>query len=396
MKSTDMELQAIREKLQLLQAEPPAAETLVLPWSEAGGTASLPKPSRPLPPAANQSPHQHLDSQNPNKSPQEIAIEALKQRSRGGDQAANARIDNLVTQELYRLEVQASYINERSQQQAADIMALKRSAQQASVGLRRQGIHAHPQLAAITQFLESYESAAVPHIERDAQGQFALTYDTVDFHRAEQDAVDTAHTLRNRRQTTQMMPSHLPFSQPVAAGHNVATHKSHPGSTYEVAEDWMKATVSSTLDTLTHLFGSASNQIFGQTGPRPRRRRKRQTEFVPEGFDLDLEGLQASEWEEGIMDSANFSASPSEEGDYSSHQFSWLDGMIWFSGAAIARIVVRDIAISHPIAQTAFLVALVGVIVFALYQVVISKSNDYSLVYRLCIGMVGLFLAGLF
>ena len=117
---------------------------------------------------------------------------------------------------------------------------------------------------------------------------------------------------------------------------------------------------------------------------------------MPEGFDSDLEGLQAGEWEEGMMNSANFTASSDEEGDYSGHQFSWLDGMIWFSGAAIARIVVRDIAISHPIAQTAFLVALVGVIVFALYRVVISKSNDYSLVYRLCIGMAGLFVAGPF
>ena len=291
--------------------------------------------------------------------------------------------------------MQASYINERSQQQAADIMALKRSAQQASVGLRRQGIHTHPQLAAITQFLESYESAAVPRIERDAQGHFALTYDTVDFHRAEQDAVDTARTLRNRWQVTQPVPQQMPFSQSVAAGHAVATSKSHHSSAYKLAEDWMKAAISSTLDILTQLFGPASKRIFGRAGSRPRRRRRRQTEFVPTGFDSDLGGLQASEWEAGMADSAGFSASSSEEKDYSSHQFSWLDGMIWFSGAAIARIVVRDIAISHPIAQTAFLVAIVGVIVFALYQVVISKSNDYSLVYRLCIGMAGLFVAGL-
>ena len=207
MKSTDMELQAIREKLQLLQAEPPAAETLVLPWSEAGGTASVPQPFRSAVPAANQSPQQKLDHQNPNKSPQEIAIEALKQRSRGGDQAANARIDNLVAQELYRLEVQANYINERSQQQAADIMALKRSAQQASVGLRRQGIHTHPQLTAITQFLESYESAAVPRMEKDDQGHFNLTYDTVDFSiEPSKMRSITAHTLRNRWQTAQPVP----------------------------------------------------------------------------------------------------------------------------------------------------------------------------------------------
>ena len=408
MKSTDMELQAIREKLQLLQAEPPAAETLALPWSESGRavstSGSVKQPFRPVPPAEGQRPEQDLGSQNSGgqnsggqnsgKSPQEMAIEALKQRSRGSDQAANARIDNLVSQELYRLEVQASHINERSQQQAADIMALKRSAQQASVGLRRQGIHNHPQLAAITQFLESYESAVVPHIERDAQGHFSLTYDTVDFRQAEQDAVNTAHTLRNRRRAASPVPSQMPFSEPVATEHLAAHPKSSPSSTYQVAEDWMKAAVSSPVDTLTQLFGLASDQILGQTGSRRRRRRKRQTAFVPEGFDSELEGLQPGDWEEGMMD--DLSADPAEEDDYSGTQFSWLDGAIWFSGAAIARIVVRDIAISYPIAQTVFLVALVGIITFALYQVVISKTNDYSLVYRLCIGMVGLFLAGLF
>lgn len=401
-----MELQAIREKLQQLQAEPPAAETLALPWSEAGHAASasssLGQSFSPVPPAENQGP-----DQNPNKSPQELAIEALKQRSRGSDQAANARIDNLVSQELYRLEVQAHYINERSQQQAADIMALKRSAQQATVGLRRQGIHNHPQLAAITQFLESYQSAVVPHIERDAKGHFTLTYDTIDFHRAEQDAVNTAHTLRNRRQATPPMPSQMPFSEPIAAEHAIATEKGRHSSNYQVAADWMQVAISSTLDTLTELFGLGFDQFFGQRGDqrgnqrgnqrggRRRRRRKHQAEFVVEGFDLEPEGLQSGEWEEGMMDS-DFSADPDEEGYSSSSEFSWLDGAIWFSGAAIARIIARDIAISHPIVQTAFLIALIGVIAFTLYQVIISKSNDYSLVYRLCIGIAGLLLAGLF
>ena len=389
-----MELQAIREKLQQLQAEPPAAETLALPWSEAGQAASTSgsfgQSLSPVPPAENQGP-----DQNPNKCPQELAIEALKQRSRGSDQATNARIDNLVSQELYRLEVQANYINERSQQQATDIMALKRSAQQASVGLRRQGIHNHPQLAAITQFLESYQSAVVPHIERDDKGHFTLTYDTVDFHRAEQEAVDTAHTLRNRRRATPQPPSQVPFSQPVAAEPFIAFEKSRHSSTYQVAADWMQAATNSTVDTLTQLFGSGLDQFFGQRGSRRRRQRKHPAKFAPEGFDSELAGLPLSDWEEGMMDS-DFSDDSAEEGYYSSSQFSWLDGAIWFSGAAIARIIVRDIAINHPIVQTAFLVALVGVIVFALYQVIISKSNDYSLVYRLCIGIAGLFLAGLF
>lgn len=156
-----MELQAIREKLQRLQAELPEIET-------------------------------------------------IKQRSLGHAQAAH--IDGLVSQELYRLEVQANNINVRSQQQAADIMALKRSAQQASVGLRRQGIHNHPQLAAITQFLDQYPSAVVPHIARDNSGYFALSYDTIDFQQAQQDAIDTARVLRNRQRS----PHTQSFTQPIA------------------------------------------------------------------------------------------------------------------------------------------------------------------------------------
>ncbi|KPQ35551.1 MAG: Pentapeptide repeats (8 copies) [Phormidesmis priestleyi Ana] len=454
-----MELQAIREKLQQLQAEPPAAEALALPapWSDpknnaepaphAAGSQSIPVAHNPqfvqslayqqgshsISPRPDQqlnNPRLNNPDQQINQSPQEKAIEALKQRSLGHDQAAIARMDHLVAQEIYRLEVQANNINERSRQQATEIMAIKRSAQQASVGLRRQGIHDHPQLTAIIQFLADHQSAAVPYIERDSQGHFTLAYDTIDFHQAEQEAIDTAHALRNRRQASHAVPISQPphqalFTQPIAssAQHNTLTP---PRNNYETAKSWIEAACNFAVEgtsELIHTFSSGSASDLTEKGKR--RRRRRNTVTI-EGDYPETNSLNHDEWPEGIeegfgqaglsamggfsmgssdmgssdmgssdMGSSDMGSSDMAEG-YLNHQFSWLDGTIWFSSAAIARIMIQAIAASYPIVQTLSLMGLVGVIVFALYKVIISKSTDYSLVYRLCIGMMGLFLAGLF
>ncbi len=460
MKSTDMELQAIREKLQLLQAEPQTAEPMGSPWSEPRSQAgavpkqAVPKRAAPKQGVLDSNPHQHsaqeiaeredssqgtqkiaqrgthhqLVNQPPKPSPQD-AIDALKQRSLGNDPTASTRIDNLVAQEIYRLEAQAITVNERSRQQAADIMALKRAAQQASVGLRRQGIHDHPQLAIITQFLENCPSAAVPYIERNEYGQFALTYDTVDFHRAEQEAIATAHALRNRQQSSQPIPlspgsplleTALP-TEPFTLGSsstNLTTgqaadyateyatdgdehhrRKSRYRHAYRTADDWVKAAVVTTVSSFNQLLG----QLTGQQTHARRRQHRRYPSLVTEGFDLSL--AESDEPEEGMLSpTADFSVERfrtkvrenAGENAYSNSSFSWLDGTIWFSGAAIARIVIQSVVANYPMVQTALLVALIGVIVFALYRVIVSNSNDYGLVYRLCIGILGLFSAGLF
>lgn len=372
MKHTDMELQAIREKLQMLQAEPPAAETLTIPWSAAKAETST--------------------EVNASESPQVIAIETLKQRSRGGDQADKARMDYLVLQELSRIEAQASHINERSQQQARDIMALKRSAQAAAVGLRRQGIHDHPQLAAITQFLDRYESASVPHIERNEQGLFDLFYNTIDFHQAEHEAIDTANALRSRRRIYQT----LPFTQPIKsstadlslAEPSVSDHSDkeaskdkqsrHTGNklgrSIPTSSAWIKATFEGVMSTVN----SRSFNPIGKMTKSRRHRRRRPVPIPPgEAFSAD-------------------SSVGHYPGNAYSSQFTWLDGTIWFSGAAIARIIVQSLLSGFPMVETALLVGLISVIAFALYRVVIEKSPNYTLVYRLCIGMMGLFLGGLF
>ncbi|MGB3296993.1 MAG: hypothetical protein WBA76_01895 [Phormidesmis sp.] len=370
MKSTNMELQAIREKLQMLQAEPLAAESLALPWAEKP-QYEKPRAERPR----SEKPQNEKKAVPPRSvgaesaySPQELAIEALKQRSSNvasGESRSShsppsteidARTDALVAKELYRLEVLASNINERSQQQAAEIMTLKRSAQQASVALRRQGVHEHPQLEAITQFLNSYPSAIVPYVQRDATGRFTLTYNTIDFHQAEQDAVDTASALRKLARPDQVSSVQIPFSQPtrpVAAKDQTVGHPATK-SRYASAEHSIQTAATTVVHGFTRLLSQTVKPLVGL--------------YAERAYQSDR-----------VADS-----------------FSWLDGMIWFSGAAIARLAISGIALSYPIVQSISLVALAGILVFALYQVIVPKSDDYSLIYRLCMAMVGLLVAGMF
>ncbi|MGD1863478.1 MAG: hypothetical protein ACFB0D_02880 [Phormidesmis sp.] len=362
MKKTDMELQAIRDKLRLLESEPPAGETISMPWSSpqasAFGQSSF--ESSPFSSAAQSVRQPSSSGHASNGSRQATAIEALKHRS--GAQASRA--DELVSQEIYRMEVHAQNINERSQQQATEILALKRSAQQAALALRRQGIHSHPQLDTIAKFLEQYPSAAVPHLTRDSQGHFALNHTTINLHHAEQEAQLTAETLRNRKsaayresyeepnsaskgsnsvQPFVKMPfSQPPFSQPVTAGPSV--------------EDYLE---NEPTESGSHSRSSRKSRRWG----------------------LNLGNL--------------FNRTKRNRPSYSNSaksRFSWLDGAIWFSGAAIARIMIEAAVLSYPILRMPLLLILFSVISFAIYRVVVTKSSDLTSAYRLGITLLGLFL----
>ena len=369
-----MELQTIREKLRSLQADPPTAEAVSLPWSQQAG----------------------IDGYEGDRSRQEIAIEALKQRSHGAE-SAQAYNDSLIAQALYRLEVQASIINEQSQKQAETLLALRRSAQQASLGLQRQGIESHPQLSVITQFLERYSSAVVPHLEKDNQGHFTLSYISVDFQCAERDAIDAARTLRSRGRAASLQEQL--FSEPIPSV--LATHLSQDRPEERLAEGWAMSEPTQThrLKTCTaknikknrknrlqKSLGNIIDQVLYLLNPKRKRVHANAEAMLS---DRDSSGSR----EEGFMDAANASSLPA---DPFFDQFSWLDGTIWFSGAAIAKIVVQMIAFYYPTVQTLFVTAIAITITFTLYQVIISRSDDYSLVYRLCIAMAGLMLASIF
>ncbi|MEO0769735.1 MAG: hypothetical protein AAFY72_09915, partial [Cyanobacteria bacterium J06649_4] len=186
MKKTDMELQAIREKLLQLQAEPAAAEVMSMPWSSSQQVprtsvhVSAPVRQSPMSTGSTVSSYGATSENRPAR-----AAETLKQRSNA---QTSAHANELINQEIERLQIHAHNINERSQQQAAEILAMKRSAQQATVALRRHGLQDHPQLGIIEQFLEAYPSVAVPHLERDSSGQFCLRHDSINLHHAEQEA----------------------------------------------------------------------------------------------------------------------------------------------------------------------------------------------------------------
>ncbi|MGB7084523.1 MAG: hypothetical protein WBD47_03140 [Phormidesmis sp.] len=363
MKKTDMELQAIREKLQLLQAEPPTAEALSLPWSaptvglsersHLPQSQSEPQPaSEPTPQPASQP---ALSSEQIKQSPQAIAIEALKQRSSNqqgtsvesaeSKQGAAAYADSLVAQEIYRLEVQAHHINVRSQQQADEIMAMKHSAQQAAIALGRKGVQNHPQLKVLAQFLDSGQSALVPLIEQDSEGHFCLTYQTLDFRSAQQDAISTAQALRQRSVSTSTSPT--VFSHPI------------------------------------------------EPGPIARRKSRLEKTSRPQKPNRWIEQMKVALSPLSKQLSKQLSEQRFEDEGYAATQFSWLDGAIWFSGAAIARIVVEFAVIRYPFLSTPLLIALVGTLVFGIYRIITSKSSDFGPAYRLLIAMLGLFSVGL-
>lgn len=434
MKKTDMELQAIREKLQMLKAEPPASETLALPWSAPQATAEwgTSEPTfvgRYPDEEIADTPASYTAISHPSEasqSPQAIAIETLRQRSTNpsthppdstGDTTPGSRADNLVAQELYRLEVQAHNINARSQQQADEIMSLKRSAQQAAVALKRHGIHTHPQLEAITQFLEGYQSAVVPHIEKDDAGRFALTYDTIDFCRAQQEAISTAQALRARAMGSDTHAAL--FSQPIVnstyaskgnpLSHQPLSHQIESDTASDVGNHSRTKTTSNREPNsqlaqtgirrmsraLGHVGTQLSTQISGLRKRKPRRqafsgintdlnltfKTSDDNAFSPTSKELVESDLESEEYFEG----AHFGSG-----------FSWLDGAIWFSVSAIARIGIEFGLIQYPFLSMPLLIGLVGTIAFVIYRIIVSKSADLTPAFRLLIVMLGLFSGGLF
>ena len=357
MKKTDMELQAIREKLRSLQAELPATEAVPMPWSQ-------PKPPGAAP---------------PHNRPAQV-VEALQQRSSSSGPAAHAQADSLIAQEIHRLEVQAHDINTRSQQQAADLKAIKRLAQQATVTLARQGIHDHPKLEAIAQFFADYPSAVVPRIDRDAQGSFVLSYMPVDFDDADHVAAAIAQSLRQRSKPGL-------FSQPIESGAasgrpsvEGAAERGKKGSKPDPAtaiysaaleNEWLQTAVEGAV----HRFRRLRAQV--------RRQRRQHAQVKPQGGAVSTLKLEAGD--QSVSQSVS-------KGDVGS-QYSLFDGAIWFSSAAIVLLVIKAMAAGYSQVGTLVTVALVGATCFALYQVMFSKPSNYSLLYRLCAAMLGLFLA---
>ena len=374
MKQTNAELEAIKKKLQSLQADPYVAETISLPWSVSKGYA----PSQERDHTQEASDGKETSSEqnytvtgsaSSSKRRQEVAFSALQQRSHATG-TVDTRTENITSKTMYRLETLANNINDQSQKQAQDILAFRRSVQQAYLGLRQEGIpESHPTLLALRNFLQRYASTTVVSIEKDDIGEFTFSYETVDLHRAEREAQNNAHMLRRGwQEETVERPLEPPRQK----------------------RNRLQKSLGNLVDQVLYLFGQ---------NKRRRRQHAAQTEDVIEGLELGTSHL--NDLEEGIVESdEKYSRADASEAvlePWEGHgEISLLDGAIWFSAAAIARIVVQSVALSYPIVQTLFVIAIGLAITFALYRLVIVQTNNYSAIYRICAAIAGLFLIILF
>ncbi|MBE9077080.1 hypothetical protein IQ241_07180 [Romeria aff. gracilis LEGE 07310] len=322
-----MELQAIREKLQSLKAEPPESEAL--PWSpsqlEQFGAAQSASP--PFMVAENAA-----------------AISALKQRS---SQAAipsaalratpTVPAERIIAQATAQLQGQIDQVNRLSQQQAAALSALRTLATRAETDLLDRGLWTHPATAAIAQFCRECESAAIPQVNCDLTGQLELSYRTVDFYQAEYDAADNAQALRERS----MGFSHRPFAQPLSpAMSRRSSSRRWPSAFSQARQLWEKC--------LRSRLRPKRPARKSQTGRRPK----------PAAF-------------------------------------TWLDGAIWFSGAAIVRLGVDLVLQAYPVLWLPAVMVVLTLIAIALYRTLLTPYPSAGLSYRLLIAIAGVLVGGL-
>ena len=415
MKKTDMELQAIRDKLKQLESEPPAGDVLSMPWSA---------PQTPFSSAvhtAQTSAKPATSSQASQvKSPQAAAMATLRQRSisQGGSLPAghtgnqpssrqptgeaNRRAQALVAQEIERLEIHARNINQRSQEQTAEILAMKSSAQQAVVALRRQGID-DPQLKTIAQFLEQYPSASVPYLDRDSQGHFTLSHNTINLHHAEQEAVETANALRNnhrrstggsRAQSDQSWSSApVPFSQPVTPGPSLDQYfdESVSAAAQGRRPRPKKQPMSALLNLMLQIKKSHQSLLKQPVLAGSF------TASTPDQFGVSENGIAQKSVSQNKTNQNRIGQNlTTAHQNKASKGFSWMDGAIWLSTAAITRIVLEAIVLSYPIVRMPLMVVLFSVISLSIYRVFVSKSSDPTPAYRLGVVLLGLFLGSAF
>lgn len=277
--------------------------------------------------------------------------------------------DDLIAQEIHRLEMRAVDINHRSQQQAEDILGLKRAAQQAAIALTRQGIHDHPQLDVINRFFDRYAASHVPMIDRDDCGYFTLGDYSINLRRAEEEAIENAAVLRGDRYP-EALPSVLPFSQPIGDKTTLKQHTQPTGG-----------------------------------GPRTRRRKESdRLARLQTQMSHAISGLSTL-WKASLRSMpANASRKPISEGlateqyleNYArTREFSLADGAIWFSAAAIvARLVLKTLVSVLPIFQPILWLAPLGLFCYAIYLLFVAKSSNSTLMYRLVLVALGLFLSG--
>ena len=345
MNKAEMELQAIREKLQSLQADPPLEEDTRLPWSSSSLSSHLAYPS--LEPTAEA---------DQNLAQMTTAVETLKQRSKAQLQQFSPPVDaspasvptpsppppteedRLLQLNWRRLTTQAQRINQLSQTQEAAILELKAIADQLERDIRKREMLGEPDSYPddpIPTVCE-YESAIVPAIAQDRAGRFILTHRSVDLYQAEREATLTAQALRDR---------------------TVSRNLAFDGLD-SLPDLGLSCLIEEPIGFIQTIWNKCSAQLKPLFTPSPRRPSRR------------------------------------SKSRHRSPGMSWLDAMIWFSSATILRLGLDFLLTAYPALWPPVLALVLALVAIALYQTAFAPRADFSLGYRLLVAIAGLIVGG--
>ncbi|MEO0824501.1 MAG: hypothetical protein AAFW84_09140 [Cyanobacteria bacterium J06635_15] len=361
MKSEEMELQAIKEKLQRVRQEPLSSEAATLPWVP---------PSRAVSPNAGSG----ATSIRPSVHQYAAAVETLKQRSSqhlqtfrsdgqsqtyaGASEITSAEFGppsrQPTTPQPWEMEVhlqalakQAAHINQLSEHQEAAMLAMKAIADQISfegydmAAWNDQNVLSGEMAAALCEF----QSAVVPMVQQTRRGTYVLDYREVDLYRDHRQAQEVAGDLRDRRQ------EHIGF--------DLANRLADLGWGGLWTESL--AVLSRGGHWVTHLL----NKGLKRVGPSP----KPHSKYAPQQRKRPVQ---------------------------SRSRLTPLDGLIWFSGAAIVRICLDFVVAKNPVLFPYIAISMLGIGLFVLYRSTLAPRPNYTLGFRLLIVIAGLVVGGRF
>ncbi|EDX85773.1 hypothetical protein S7335_3476 [Synechococcus sp. PCC 7335] len=401
-----MELQAIREKLHSLRAES-ASDIGMSPWAGSKLDQISTKKSR------SQRPLSISQSDEAKTRSSATAIKTLKHRlehqtyeslhgSFDGSRmctsssSSNSRLDSLdsssrnsssrnraydvIDRELPQLAELISSINERSQQQASELLSLKRSAQQIAFSHRRRGTRVHPQLDIIGQFIEHSSTASIPQLEVDRNGKLHLSYSTVNLNQAETDAIDNAAIAR------QQLSSTVPFSEPTASNHTLRDCLEPSQSAGSAIHSNRSKRIYANDSSPKCEQKKAPNLALNQT-KRTIKPYKRLLVNLGQAIRKQSKKKEASP----ITKTQPVVERSSADVDLRS-SFSWLDATIWSASAAILRVFLNALILNYPSFQVPLLLVIVCTIAYLIYRAVLSQSKTMHATFRAGAVLLGLFL----
>ena len=339
MNKSEMELQAIRKKLESLKAEPPSEEDNSLPWSTTTVSSGLSYSNR-----------KSTEKADPQLAQIASTVETLKQRSNIRLQQfpqpmeaspstpvslSTEAHDRQIELTWQRLGTQAQKINELSQTQENAILEFKVIADQLEREMRKRDLLDDP--GAPPPIVCEYESAFVPDVTPDSQGRLILSHRPIDLYQAEREATLTAQTLRDRA-----VSRNPPFEE-----------------ADRLPDLGVGCLMEEPIGFIQTIWSKGSAQVRHLLN-RPTRRSNRRS---PGRRSLNRQPAQT---------------------------FSWLDMMIWFSSAAILRLGLNFLLAAYPSLQLLVLVLFLAVAAIALYRIAFTRDTDLSLGYRLLSAIAGL------